>query len=495
MAAGNRVIAYLRVSVVGDRAIRGRLESPELQLNAIKGWADSRGMIVTREVRDLNRSAWTLSRPGLQEALAIVEAGEADGIVVARSDRASRRTLDGLGLIDELQRLGGFIAAADGTIDTTDRIRTMATTMHFAFGQSELERFREQSAIIHRRAILEKGRHMGPAPFGYTRDGSGRLVPDPKRERWARWVFEQRADGAGWVSIARSLEAADVKLPSGAIITPNLLRRMIERRVYLGEAKHGNHSRPGAHPAIVDAGLFAAANRARPAVASAPSTERVHEESPLRGLLRCAGCRYVLKRLPAPVQLGGQRWACRTRITERGATHRCDAPALVRKLEGDGLMATVLARFLDLAGDVAAQRSDTSQEEARVARELEDAEALLDELSSVEVRRQLGADRWHTMTSDARAAVDEKTQALAVLRARSRSSAIAERGTIAETWDTMTAQEQGAALRSIVQTVMVVGDTGPIAERAFVLPVWEPVDVPARGVKNFRARPWAPGDN
>ena len=166
MEAGQRAIAYVRVSVVGARAKRGRFESPELQRQAIDAWCAQRGIRVVDEVRDLNRSGSTLTRPGLEHAVDQLLSDGADGLVVARSDRASRRAVDGLGLIERLETSGKWIAAADGTLDTSDRVARMATTMMLAVGQNELERYREQSAVIHKRAVLEKGRHMGPAPFG-----------------------------------------------------------------------------------------------------------------------------------------------------------------------------------------------------------------------------------------------------------------------------------------------------------------------------------------
>src|ERR1022692_1699194 len=82
------------------------------------------------------------------------------------SMRGARRALDGLGLLDQLEKAGGWIAAADGTIDTSTRTAKMATTMHFAMAENELERYRETSAVVHERAIVDKGRHMGGTPFG-----------------------------------------------------------------------------------------------------------------------------------------------------------------------------------------------------------------------------------------------------------------------------------------------------------------------------------------
>jgi site-specific DNA recombinase len=194
--SGRTALAYIRVSVVGDRAKRGRFESPDLQRAAIDVWCKARGIEVVDEIRDLNRSGGHLTRPGLEQAMGLIPT-LADGIVVARGDRASRRALDGLGLLDQLEKAGGWIAAADGTIDTSTRTAKMATTMHFAMAENELERYRETSAVVHERAIVDKGRHMGGTPFGYRRDADKRLVIHAPEAQWVRWIFERRADGRG----------------------------------------------------------------------------------------------------------------------------------------------------------------------------------------------------------------------------------------------------------------------------------------------------------
>lgn len=484
-----RAIAYVRVSVVGDRAKRGRFESPELQREAIDAWCARNNASVVREVRDLNRSGGTLTRPGLQQALEVIGAGEADGIVVARSDRASRRTIDGLGLIDALEQRGAWIAAADGTIDTTDRVARMATTMMFAVGQHELDRFREQAAEVHRRAIVEKGRHMGPAPFGYARDDDGRLRVDPERAPFVRMIFERRADGAGWSALARELEQAGARLASGTRLSTTQLPRIVKRRVYLGEAKHGQWVRQSAHEAIVDEGLWAAANH-RPAVAADPAfSGRAHPLSPLRGLLRCAGCRYALKRLPA-TRGKEPRWSCRSVTSDRASGHTCPAPARLTGRQAAAVHELVAERFFALAGDPLWQEVSPDADVPALARAAGDAEALLDELSQLDVRRQLGAARWSRMVAEARADAEAKREAAA--RARSRATPTGDVATLRAAWEAASLEDRGELLRSIVQAVMVVSGDSPVEGRLHLVPVWDDVELPVKGAGGFAAGPWQP---
>jgi DNA invertase Pin-like site-specific DNA recombinase len=323
-------LAYIRVSVVGDRAKRGRFESPDLQRAAIDAWCQARGIEVVDEIRDLNRSGGHLTRPGLEQAMGLVPT-LADGIVVARGDRASRRALDGLGLLDQLEKAGGWIAAADCTIDTSTRTAKMATTMHFAMAENELERYRETSAVVHERAIVDKGRHMGATPFGYRRDADKRLVIDTLEAKWVTWIFEQRADGRGWASMSRELTERGVRQDTGRKLTHQMMRRMVTHRVYLGVAYHGKHVHPDAHPALIDSVLFEAANRVLPG-APPPRAGRVNV---IGGLPRCAGCSYVLK--PLITRPGDYRWLCRTLLAEQSATYECPAPARIRGSEHDTL--------------------------------------------------------------------------------------------------------------------------------------------------------------
>jgi DNA invertase Pin-like site-specific DNA recombinase len=491
---GTRAIAYIRVSVVGDRALKGRLESPDLQRASIDTWCAQKGVTIIDEIQDLNRSGGTLTRPGLSLALERLQRDDADGIVVAMSSRASRRTVDALGLIDQLERAGKWIAAADGTLDTTTPEAKMATTMFLAVDERQRNAITAQSAIIHRRAILDRGRHMGPAPFGYRRAQDGRLVIHPEEAAVVRLVFERRADGAGWVQIARELDKAGIRQSNGRLVNPYMLRRMARHRVYVGEASHGPHVKPDAHPAIVSEALWRATARVTPPVRSQPSGERAHPDSLLRGLLRCAGCRYVLKRLPQRTDKP-PRWSCRTITAERTATHDCPSPVRLRQAEGIEAEKITVAAFMDLAAGLQAEQETSDVDVEAIERRAEQADQMLDELSSLEMRRQLGADRWQRLVSEAREAADTARAEAAAARARTRPMGVANSATLADAWDGMPLPDRQEALRSIVKAVMVAPGDGSLSSRLHAIPTWVSVDLPRTGSRGFRVRPWVPGDH
>lgn len=479
---GRTALAYIRVSVVGDRAKRGRFESPDLQRAAIDAWCQARGIEVVDEIRDLNRSGGHLTRPGLEQAMGLVPT-LADGIVVARGDRASRRALDGLGLLDQLEKAGGWIAAADGTIDTSTRTAKMATTMHFAMAENELERYRETSAVVHERAIVDKGRHMGGTPFGYRRDADKRLVIHTPEAKWVKWIFEQRAGGRGWASMSRELTERGVRQGTGRKLTHHMLRRMVTHRVYLGVAYHGKHVRPDAHPALIDPVPFEAANRVLPG-APPPRAGRVNV---IGGLPRCAGCSYVLK--PLITRAGDYRWLCRTLLAEQSATHECPAPARIRGSEHDTLKRLVVDAANEFAASVGVEPADDQRFEAAQRARVE-AEHILDEVSTVKMRKTLGPERWDKLLREA----SESLEATKIQETRAQTHQRVHRHVwLSDGFDHLTPEQQRSELRTLVRCVMVEAGERPLADRVHVLFADDPVELPRQGVPSV-ARRWTPQD-
>ena len=135
-----KVVAYARVST------RGQAEDGlglSVQAEGIEKWAKANGLelvaIVTDEGISGTRDAW--DRPGLTEALTMLENGSADGLVVHRLDRLARSLTVQEAILAHLWRLGRAMFTVDsGPVlqdDPDDPMRTAMRQMAGVFAQLE----------------------------------------------------------------------------------------------------------------------------------------------------------------------------------------------------------------------------------------------------------------------------------------------------------------------------------------------------------------------
>jgi hypothetical protein len=178
------------------------------------------------------------------------------------------------------------------------------------------------------RSSIERGHHLS-APFGYAkRNGKGSgLVPAAREADVVRLAFETRAGGASWAAVAQAMNQTGV-LPRphkrhGKVVQgrwqAKTARQVVHREVYLGTAYNGDHRLPGAHPAIIEPALWGRAHRAKGTTSLRPA-----EGYLLSGLVRCAGCGYVMAH--APSRNGHRYYRCRPDLHSAG---RCPAPVNV----------------------------------------------------------------------------------------------------------------------------------------------------------------------
>src|SRR4051794_29161888 len=120
---GDRVLnldGYVRVSQVRGRGGDSFI-APAVQRDRIHAWVSAYGHQLAVVHEELDESGARADRPRLLEAIGRVERGESDGIVVAKLDRFARSLVDGLQLIERVQKAGGtFVSVADGLDLTPD---------------------------------------------------------------------------------------------------------------------------------------------------------------------------------------------------------------------------------------------------------------------------------------------------------------------------------------------------------------------------------------
>lgn len=127
-------LAYVRVSTA-EQATEGA--SLAAQREALTTEAARRGWDV-EVVADEGYSAKSVDgRPGLVSALARLDAGQADALMVVRVDRLSRSTSDFAGLMGRAERRGWSLVALDLGVDTSSPTGNLMASVVAAVAQYE----------------------------------------------------------------------------------------------------------------------------------------------------------------------------------------------------------------------------------------------------------------------------------------------------------------------------------------------------------------------
>jgi site-specific DNA recombinase len=436
---------YVRVSQTRGRSGDSFI-SPQVQRDAIQRLAGPRGVEVAAWHEDLDQSGGKLSRPGLDAMMERIRTGQTGGLAVASLDRLSRAGVaDALRLVEEVYEAGGKVAVADLGIDPTTAIGEVVMTLMLALARMQRRQFEEKWDEARGRAI-ERGIHFR-APFGYTKPGKGlAIVPDADTAPLVTRVFELRAAGESWPRLTAFLN--ECHPPNKAPFwTHSTVAHLIRNRAYLGEASHGQHVQCGAHPALVGVELWEAANAVR---GRAPNRGK-SEGSLLTGLVRCAGCRYLMT--PGATYGGGR--------TERMLTYRCrrhhgagDCKASCA-IKREVLEEYVERAFLEHYADVSVEGVGGSEDVEEAQRAVRAAEADLEAFRDNErVRDALAALGGSSFEDGIRVRVDRVIAARERFVA-ARASAVGFGVPDAVTYETLTLPERRRILRAGIGAVFV----------------------------------------
>ncbi|WP_419703768.1 recombinase family protein [Promicromonospora sp. NFX87] len=231
-----RAVTYARQSKERDDRSTA---SPEAQRKSTAAHVASRpGWELVASYEDLGRSGYdpTTDRPGLEAALAMLERGEADALVVYRLDRLTRRgVIEAVELVRRIQRAGAVLVSA------TEAEFDLSTPMGAAIFAMLAAMAEQESANISARtkgakAVLrEAGSHMsGRPPYGLRavkvqRDGLTvrHLEPDPVTAPHVREVVDRVLAGASVRSEAARLAALGLRTATGAAWTTSALGKLL----------------------------------------------------------------------------------------------------------------------------------------------------------------------------------------------------------------------------------------------------------------------------
>jgi DNA invertase Pin-like site-specific DNA recombinase len=212
-----------------------------------EGWA-----LVRDQYDDGGISGGTLERPGLKQLLADIEDGLVDVVVVYKIDRLSRSLMDFSKLVEVFDRNGVTFVSVTQSFNTTTSMGRLTLNILLSFAQFErevtAERIRDKV-----KASRMKGMWMGGyVPLGYdVRDR--KLVVNEQDAGSVRRIFDRFVEVGSASVLARELRREGFRSKQGTLVDKGYLYRLLNNRVYRGEALHKGKAYPGEHDAIIDA--------------------------------------------------------------------------------------------------------------------------------------------------------------------------------------------------------------------------------------------------
>jgi DNA invertase Pin-like site-specific DNA recombinase len=215
-----------------------------------EGW-----VLVKDRFDDGGFSGGTLERPALKRLLTDVEAGFVDVVVVYKIDRLSRSLMDFSKLVEVLEQRNASFVSVTQSFNTNTSMGRLTLNMLLSFAQFEREvigeRIRDKVAASRRKGIWMGGW----APFGYEVKDR-KLVIDAKEAETVRWIFRRFVQLGSATLLAKELVAKGLKNRYGHKLDKGALYKLLNNRVYIGEAVHKGVSYPGEHQPIIDRKLW-----------------------------------------------------------------------------------------------------------------------------------------------------------------------------------------------------------------------------------------------
>jgi site-specific DNA recombinase len=249
-------------------------------------------------------SGGNLERPALKRLLGDIERGLVDCVVVYKVDRLTRALTDFAKLVDLFDKHGVSF------VSVTQSFNTITPTWHL-HGPVDAERvaqFRPVRTRIGGRAHprhAEGMRHRFEHAEGARRHANDvidrKLVVNGTEADPAPLIFRRFLEIGSATRLVEELAAGghttkswttkDGKARTGGPIDKTFVYKLLNNRVYLGEAVHKGVAYPGEHDAVIDRRTWDRVHTILAENAHRRGNQtRAATPAPLKGLLRCAAC-------------------------------------------------------------------------------------------------------------------------------------------------------------------------------------------------------------
>ena len=303
-ASTKRCAVYTRKS--SDEGLDQAFNSLDAQREAGEAYAKSQvgegWRVVATRYDDGGYSGGSMERPALQCLLDDIERGRIDVVVVYKIDRLTRSLADFARIVERFDAKGVSFVSVTQAFNTTSSMGRLTLNVLLSFAQFEREVTGER---IRDKIAASKARGMwmgGVPPLGYDipEPGSRTLRVNDAEAATVRHIFARYLALGSVHALQRELHAGGIvskrhttlagRTTGGATFSRGALFHLLHNRIYLGRIVHKDQVHAGAHSAIVDDAVFAAAQQHLDGNARRhqPSEGRRVIRAPLTGKIRDA---------------------------------------------------------------------------------------------------------------------------------------------------------------------------------------------------------------
>lgn len=207
-----RLVAYCRVSTEGQSDNTSIQDQKDRIIGYCKGMEHELVVMLEEVGSAKNKSG----RPIFNQALDLLKAGAADGLIAAKLDRVARNTLDVLELVrDVLQPLDKALILLDLNVDTSTPTGKMVLTV--MSGVAELERalITERTQTGRKNKAAKGGYAYGSPAFGLMSNENNELTPHLDEQAAIEIIRRHRKSGKSFDRIAQYLNSQEIQTKRG----------------------------------------------------------------------------------------------------------------------------------------------------------------------------------------------------------------------------------------------------------------------------------------
>lgn len=220
-------------------------ESCEIQLQAMRYYCKAMSWEIIGEFRDDAQTGATLVRDNLEPALQLAMTTKGGVLVIYKLDRLARNVVELWNVTGRLEDARSHLCSISEHIDTTSAMGEFIFTMMGAIAQLERKQTAERISVALK-YYISQGRRIGPRPgrgriFGgksfdpiqygraYDPNDPDRMILNDEEQVNIAVILRLRAEGLGYFSIAKRLNAMGSTYRRGSIWHHGIVARIVKQ--------------------------------------------------------------------------------------------------------------------------------------------------------------------------------------------------------------------------------------------------------------------------